>query len=312
MAMNPQAYEVAISFIGADEPLAIQLLEVLQPPVSVFLYSKAQEELAGRDGIEAFRTVFKERAKLVVILYRPPWGETPWTRVEKQAIEEFAHESGWEHLLFVRLDKTPVPKWVPKPHLYLDLNTFTLADLAGAIKARLVEIGVEVAPVSPADRAAALARKQAYHEQTQAILRNGTAEFIGARDALFQAIELRAAEIAKSTGWDMRTGTGALIGGFVVTGQGQGLQLMQTDFYANAAHHAYLSLREYDSQLAVEQAGMVTYMMAPLEIVRRRRLDIRRVPELGWCWDLDGHTRPPAATADAVLNILIERIERAG
>ena len=76
----------------------------------MFVLSKAQEQLAGRDGIEAFRTVFREQAQLVVILYRPPWGETPWTRVEKTAIEEFAHSEGWERLMFVRLDTGPVPK----------------------------------------------------------------------------------------------------------------------------------------------------------------------------------------------------------
>jgi hypothetical protein len=111
-------YDVAVSFAWTDEAAALNLKNALEPPLSVFVSSKAQEKLAGRDGNEAFRTVFREQAQLVVILYRPPWGETPWTRVEKMAIEEMTHEKGWERLMFVRLDKSPVPKWVPKPHLY--------------------------------------------------------------------------------------------------------------------------------------------------------------------------------------------------
>ncbi|HKC17437.1 MAG TPA: hypothetical protein VKC11_12100 [Steroidobacteraceae bacterium] len=85
-ANAPGTFDVALSFVSADEPLALQLQGALHPPHSVFVFPKAQEQLAGRDGVEAFRSVFRERAMLVVILYRPPWGDTPWTRVEKGAI----------------------------------------------------------------------------------------------------------------------------------------------------------------------------------------------------------------------------------
>src|SRR6204780_1603687 len=107
-------WDVAISFASKDEAVAVALREALQPPYRVFVYSKAQEHLAGRDGIEAFRAVFRERATLIVVLFRSPWGETPFTRVEKIAIEEFVLESGWEHLLFVQLGVSDaIPKWVP-------------------------------------------------------------------------------------------------------------------------------------------------------------------------------------------------------
>ena len=156
---TPRGYHVAISFLAQDEPLALAIRGSLQPPASVFAYSKAQEQLAGRDGIEAFRTVFREQAQLVVILYRQGWGETPWTRVEKLAIEEFAHEEfaheeGWEHLLFVRLDASPVPKWIPKPHLYLDYDRVTLADLTGVTADEIVTVAIccsepsRIAPIS--------------------------------------------------------------------------------------------------------------------------------------------------------------------
>jgi hypothetical protein len=97
MTTSDRKHDVAISFIAQDEPLALSVRDRLQPPLSVFVYSKAQEQLAGRDGIEAFRSVFREQAQLVVILYRRGWGETPWTKVERMAIEEFAHEQGWEN-----------------------------------------------------------------------------------------------------------------------------------------------------------------------------------------------------------------------
>src|ERR1700722_8945361 len=75
-------WDVAISFASADEPVASKLRDLLQPPHTVFVYSKVQEHLAGKDGVEAFRSAFREQATLVVILYAEPWGQTPWTRVE--------------------------------------------------------------------------------------------------------------------------------------------------------------------------------------------------------------------------------------
>jgi hypothetical protein len=185
----PLEHHVAISFLAQDEPLALSIRASLQPPVTVFVYSKAQEHLAGRDGVEAFRTVFREQAQLVVILYRQGWGDSPWTRVEKLAIEELAHEEGWEHLMFVRLDTSPVPKWVPKPHLYLDYDRFTFADLAGAIKGRLVELDVEVRPVTPAERAEGLAGQRAFDQETKDLLSRSSEGFMTAQDALFVGLE---------------------------------------------------------------------------------------------------------------------------
>ena len=204
-----EKYDVAVSFAWNDEAAALSLKKALEPPLSVFVSSKAQEKLAGRDGNEAFRTVFRERAQLVVILYRPPWGETPWTRVEKMAIEELTHEKGWERLMFVRLDKSPVPKWVPKPHLYLDYTVYTLTDLVGAIKTRLVELDVEIRAVSPADRAAAMAQQRAFDEETLRRLTNSAQEFLDARDLLFAGICEEATLIAQQTGWPVATGRGA-------------------------------------------------------------------------------------------------------
>jgi len=66
-------WDIAISFASGNERLALHLLDALQPPHSVFVYSKAQEHLADRDAVEAFRAVFREYAPLVVILYTQPW-----------------------------------------------------------------------------------------------------------------------------------------------------------------------------------------------------------------------------------------------
>jgi hypothetical protein len=43
-------YDVAISFQGKDEALATEIADLLQDRFSTFIYSKKQDELAGRDG----------------------------------------------------------------------------------------------------------------------------------------------------------------------------------------------------------------------------------------------------------------------
>lgn len=46
-------YDVAFSFLGRDEPLAVQLRDLLERRVRTFIYSDAERQatLAGRDGI---------------------------------------------------------------------------------------------------------------------------------------------------------------------------------------------------------------------------------------------------------------------
>jgi hypothetical protein len=303
-------YDVAVSFAWTDEAAALNLKNALEPPLSVFVSSKAQEKLAGRDGNEAFRTVFREQAQLVVILYRPPWGETPWTRVEKMAIEEMTLEKGWERLMFVRLDKSPVPKWVPKPHLYLDYTVYTLADLVGAVKTRLIELDVEIKTISPADRASAIARQRTFDEETERRLSNSAQDFLDAQELLFSAIREEAALIAQQSGWPVAVGEGALIGGFVVSAEGQGLQIVPQNLYANQAREACLWIREYDKNLTVAQLGMRYIMTEGLDILKTTKLQIRRLSELEWCWELEGRVYPPKGAARAVVGILLDRIER--
>ena len=76
-------YDVAISFLSRDEPLAVKLHNELREYLQVFVYSKRQEELAGTDGLESFRKTFLSDSKLVVVLYRNGWGKTRWTAIEE-------------------------------------------------------------------------------------------------------------------------------------------------------------------------------------------------------------------------------------
>ncbi|HKC17438.1 MAG TPA: hypothetical protein VKC11_12105 [Steroidobacteraceae bacterium] len=214
--------------------------------------------------------------------------------------------------MFVRLDPdAPVPTWVPKPHLYLDFTKYTLNDLVGAIKTRLVELGLQPQVVTPADRAAAIEKRRAFDEETRTLLGRSPAEFITATEALLEAIRGEATAVAERTGWDFGYGPGAIIGGFVVSAHAQGVQIVALQQYANTARDAYVELREYDQHLTIAVPGNNYFAFDKIVVVRTTRLDIRRLPEIGWCWEVKGRTYPVQAAAELILNVLLDRIEKA-
>jgi hypothetical protein len=311
MTGEQEVWDVAVSFASRDEGLAIALREVLQPPYRVFVYSKAQEHLAGRDGVEAFRSVFRERCTLAVVLYGLPWGETPWTRVEKTAIEELALDSGWERLLFVRLrTEEPVPKWVPKPRLHLDMVRFGLPDLAGAIKLRLAELGIEARTVSPAERAAAHERRRQFDEETVEYLRNRPGTYEAAMHELLEALKIEAAAVASSTGWAVGAGPSTL-GGFAVTAQRQSVRVVSKRRYTNSVDDCYLEVLEYDGPLTIAEVGKQYWTLDEPKHCRSHRVALQRLPELGWCWEVGSRVLPPSGAAAAILELLLDRIDAA-
>ena len=96
-------YDVAISFLARDEPIAVEFYSKLADGLNVFFFPRNQEELAGSDGLESMRAPFLD-ARVVVVLFRAPWGETPWTRVEQTAMTDRALQEGWDFILFVMLN----------------------------------------------------------------------------------------------------------------------------------------------------------------------------------------------------------------
>src|SRR5664280_1260111 len=114
---DEQKYDVAISFLAKDEATARALADKLEASgFSFFFFPRNQEELAGTNGMATMRDPFFE-SRVNVVLFREPWGQTPWTRIEETAITERCLEKGWDSLVFVQLDSThTVPKWLPRTH----------------------------------------------------------------------------------------------------------------------------------------------------------------------------------------------------
>jgi predicted transcriptional regulator len=169
-AKDGPRYDVAISFLARDEPIGAALRDRLSEGLSVFFYPRNQEELAGTDGLETMRTPFFDDSRVVVVLYREPWGKTPWTRVEETAIKDGCLEHGWDRLFFVTLDgASELPIWLPRTHVRFNYEIFGLEQAVGAIKARVLECGGIIEPMTALKRAAIYKEDARYQEQRKVI-----------------------------------------------------------------------------------------------------------------------------------------------
>lgn len=300
-------FEVAVSFKKEDEPFALQIKAALDPPLSTFVYSKAQEHLVGRDGLEAFSEVFKNDCRLMVVLFREGWGETPWTRAEATAIKaRCVFGDGWSHFLLVRLDSSPLPPWVPPLPLYFDPGTFPLEQLIGAIRARCGELGAALRSPSAVELAAAQHAQELFDRETRQMLENGAGAFQGAFTDVCQVLESRALAIAEATGRSLKTGQGDY-GSFVVRDEGLSLSITPEELYANTARDAVLRAQLFQGQVIFkeERARRVGYIQHP-KPMGTKTLKILRVVNLGWCWKLESRHYPPADVADELLKWMLE------
>ena len=139
-------YDVAISFLVADEKIAAAVKASLTG-LRVFFYPHNQEALIATNGMESMRRPFLD-AKVLVVVYREPWGQTPWTGVESDAIMDRCLKERFRPLVFLQLHKDgELPEWLPTTHIRCVLDDFGIEQLAGAIKVRVQELGGIIKPL---------------------------------------------------------------------------------------------------------------------------------------------------------------------
>jgi hypothetical protein len=164
-------YDVAFSFLAEDEGFVDQINELIQDRVDTFVYSRRQGEIAGTDGELTFNRVFGSEARIVFVLYRNGWGQTPWTRIEETAIRNRAFEEGYDFVIFAPLDKQlHVPKWLPKNRIWVGLDRWGIEGAATVIEARIQEVGGSPREETVEDRASRIGRAIAAEKRKQAFL----------------------------------------------------------------------------------------------------------------------------------------------
>lgn len=145
--------DVAITFLGEDEEIAKKLFEALDGRLDVFYYADRQSELVGTDGEESFGTVFRDKTRIVVILYRKGWGETMMTRAEKSGIKQRASKEGYEFSIWVPLDEEKsVPAYLDPQFIWFDFDRWGIEGLSAVIEEKVKESGRHVRPETVIDR----------------------------------------------------------------------------------------------------------------------------------------------------------------
>jgi len=163
-------YDVAFSFLAQDEPLALELDSILSERLTTFIYSDRQTEIAGTDGEETFSRVFGTEARIVAVLYRAGWGDTSWTRIEQTAIRNRAYEQGYDFVVFIPLDTSPLPTWLPRTQIWIGLERWGVEGAAAVIEARVAQAGGAPRVEDALARAKRLSREAQARAEREAFL----------------------------------------------------------------------------------------------------------------------------------------------
>jgi hypothetical protein len=169
--MNTVKYEVAFSFCKEDESLSSQMNDLIQDRYSTFIYYEKQKELAGKDGEIEFKKVFRNESRVVVILYRSNWGNTPWTRMEETAIRERAYDEGYNFTLFIPTENNiKMPEWLPRQRLWYGLERYGVDGAASVIELKIQENFGQIREENAEEKAKRLQRKIAYEKKKRRLL----------------------------------------------------------------------------------------------------------------------------------------------
>jgi hypothetical protein len=256
--MGDPKYDVAISFLVQDISLATALHDRLREGLEVFFFPRSQEELAGTDGLESMREMFRHESRLNVILYRPRWGNTPWTTVEEIAIKESCLENSFKNIFVYVVENTGVvPKWLPDTHVYFSSANYSLDEAVGAIKARVQDRGGEYKPLTPL-RKAELNRAEEDYRRAKSMMSSsdGMTKIFNKVNEIFAEIckqcdEVNAAGLARiEYKIDLHPGTVQQI--CTLGGPRVGMLVIWYQPYGGLLDDALLRIREFNENMIIQ------------------------------------------------------------
>jgi hypothetical protein len=256
-------FDVAISFLAADEKIASQIKSSLAG-LNVFFYPHNQEELVATNGMESMREPFVT-SRVNVILYRERYGNTPWTGVELSAIQDSCLNTRFQSLVFAQLEKDDQkPLWLPDTHIRCVLGDFTLDQLVGAIKLRVQERGGEVVKVSPLELAKRFRQEELLRQDEKRFFRDhpfieGTAAKV--IDELMKELMAQVEHIKAEVGSQWMCGyesEGAGVRGVLRYGR-VALEVRWRQIYTNVMEDVALECTEYNGAVVLRSENQVPY-----------------------------------------------------
>lgn len=296
-------YDVAISFLANDLPIATRLKDLLQERLEVFVYTERQLELAGTEGHASFAEVFGNDARSVVVLYRSGWGEKGWTRPERTAIQNRAQDEGYDFVVMIPLDEPPVaPKWFPKNFLWVGWKEYGERSAAAVIEARATQLGSNVRAENIADRAA---RSQRHIADAKA-REQFAMSYEGIQAAKSEFLELRrhfeklASELAASPG-SLQIKISADREAIIVEAGVVGMWIDLSDPYANRLHSAALEVLFFKGR--VPRTGDMYFDPQPRPFAKMK-YSMTGGDSLGFRWFEKGFEERSFSTSNQAENLM--------
>ena len=131
-------YDIAYSMLALDEPYARRLITELKKrlPGEQYLYSRKTEDVTeDNDLASTFGPIFSADSRLVVLLYRPGWGDTPFTAVEQDAIKaRTLNEPGVRSVFVVAMQPPHIPWWFPEYEFWADADLYSVPQISAMIE----------------------------------------------------------------------------------------------------------------------------------------------------------------------------------
>ena len=314
---NPK-YDVAISFLSRDESIAAAIHQKLFEGLKVFFYPRNQEQLAGTDGMESMRKPFLDDSRIVVVLYREPWGETPWTRVEETAIKDGCLQHGWQRLFFIVLDSgDTLPVWLPQTHVRFNYSDFQLEQAVGAIKARAQENGGQYAPLTPAKRAEIFKAEELFRrDKARMNTAEGIEKILESVAELFRQIETQCADVNAQGFLQIRCETSFKernqVQSCTMTDGRVSMVVAWNQLYTNVLDHSSLMVSEYNAGLILpSEMGQRMYVDQPQKIQQTKYSpDLSLAREYGWAQDSATEFLSSAALAEKCVIRFLDLVNR--
>jgi len=154
MSKDRFKYEVAFSFLRKDEEFACRINVLLRDRLETFFSFRKKQVIAGSDDAETYHEVLGFQARIVVLLYREGWGQTPETQMEESVLRDRAHEDGYDFILAIPLEIPPsIPKWLPRRQIWVGLDRWGIEGAASVIEARVQQAGGTPFEETPLERA---------------------------------------------------------------------------------------------------------------------------------------------------------------
>lgn len=305
MEVKEYKYDVAFSFLKEDENLAQEINIALKDKTKTFLYSKRQDVVAGTDGEDTFNKVFGEEARVVVVLYRKGWGNSPWTRIEETAIKNRALVESYEFTLFIPLDEPPsVPNYLPKTYIWFGIHKYGIQVALSVIESKIQSEGGKIKIETPEDIANRIKEDEIFNQKRLAFLHSekGVESFRLEAKRLFELIKNQKELIKKN------------LGDFQI-----GFEEKKQGCFVGSYGYTLMFYWQYNCRNSLETAGLHLTLQIPNRyddppaIINEHRFNFDIVPPEQIVWVFESNRKKHLTSEELVnfsFSILLKQIEK--